>query len=156
MLFHSPQNIKTVNTGIMIWTHALATILSLQIAPRMIGCRSACATKPLVKLASAKSFFWAPAVYHGWPVKKNIYIYNIYSSTLVTWTLADYTSQPWMMSVLQASHKCAVKIFTVHSPKGGKTNPSAVKSHEDKHWDQGPVSWKSQKLYGPNIKSKSN
>ena len=61
---------------------ALVTILSLQIAPRRIGCRSACATKPLIKLASAKSFFWAPAVYHGWPVKK-IYIYII------------YTVQPW-------------------------------------------------------------
>ena len=66
--------------------------------------------------------------------------------------LADYTSQPWMMSTLQASHKCEVEIFTIHSPKSSKTNPSTVKSYYYKHWDQGHISWKSQKLYGPNIK----
>ena len=55
-------------------------------------------------------------------------------------TLADYTSQPWMMSTPQASHKCAVEIFTIHSPKSSKTNPSKVKSYYYKHWDQGHIS----------------
>ena len=63
----------------------------------------------------------------GWKVSVIRYVESVGSPDVCA--LADYTSQPWMMSALQASHKCAVEIFTIHSPKSGKTNPFTVKSH---------------------------